>query len=136
MVRSWGDRISLNLPGDHPDLKRRFQIPEMGKINKKGFGKALFLILPFLSRVALICNLCFLGALVVRILPQNLNWNGFWIRTLLVSGLILAIPANLAVISLSVFQGIYRNRPSGFFPRFFLWTSALMVLIEVVYWLF
>lgn len=83
----------------------------------------------------MICNACFIGGLVLRFVSLDIPLNNTLIRTILVIGFLIAIPANLLVLLLTMILAInVKTRPK--LPWWLIACNMALFSMELGYWLY
>lgn len=85
----------------------------------------------FFSRVALLCNLCFLLIYLMRYVPQLKE--GFFVSTIIITGLVLAIVINLIVNLFYILIKVgYKKPVTPYVPAWLVVTNFLFFLIQAI----
>jgi hypothetical protein len=85
----------------------------------------------FFSRVALLCNICFLLTFFMRYVPQLKG--GFFISTIVITGLILSILINFVVNLLYIIIQVGFKKPiSRFVPVWLVVTNFLFFVVQAI----
>lgn len=84
----------------------------------------------FFSRVALLCNLCFLITFLLRYAPELKS--GFFVSTIVVMGLVLGIVIN-SLVNLLYVLAILAGKPIfRFVPLWLIITNILFFLFQAI----
>jgi len=86
-------------------------------------------LLRFLSRVAFICNICYLLASVIQYIPNPPE--GPIVSNIIVLGYFLAIILNLLVSVALLITGVLRKKPLEV-PRWLVTTNLIFMIIQSV----
>lgn len=85
----------------------------------------------FLSRVALICNICFLVTILLQYIPFLSN--GAVSSTLIITGSVLAGIINIIVTALVIFLLVTRRPVSNYVPSWLLITNLLIFVVQILF---
>ena len=86
--------------------------------------------LAFLSRVAFLCNVCFLLALFANYIPFIKN--GVITSTIIIMGKVLAIIVNMLVVLLYVALMVARKSIFSFVPKWIIIVNFLFFILQVI----
>ncbi|MBO9571480.1 MAG: hypothetical protein J7497_04645 [Chitinophagaceae bacterium] len=85
----------------------------------------------FLSRVALICNICFLASILLQHVPFLSN--GALSSTLIITGTVLAVVINILITALYV-SLLIRRRPIGnYVPYWLVAANLLIFVVQIIF---
>lgn len=85
----------------------------------------------FFSRVALLCNLCFLLTYLMRYVPQLKE--GFFVSTIIITGLVLSIVINFIVNLLYMLIKLgYRKPLTAYVPAWLAITNFLFFVVQAI----
>lgn len=84
----------------------------------------------FFSRVALLCNLCFLVTFLLRYAPGLKS--SFFVSTIIIMGLVLGIVINTLVNILYLATTISRRPISRFVPLWLIITNILFFIFQAI----
>lgn len=82
----------------------------------------------FLSKIAFICNLCFIGALAIREMEAMQDPV---VSTILIAGLVLSIPANVMTLFLYAVVLIQRKPIRNFIPVWLAISNFLFITFQI-----
>jgi hypothetical protein len=84
----------------------------------------------FFSRVAFLCNLCFLFTLVMHYVPALKN--AFVISTIIIIGLVMSVIINATVSIISIYFLLSGRRVAQYVPVWLLVTNFLFFIIQAI----
>lgn len=85
----------------------------------------------FLSRVALICNICFLVTALLSYVPFLAN--GAISSTLIITGSVLSIIVNSLVILLYTLLLITRSPVKNYVPAWLIITNLIIFVLQIIF---
>ncbi len=85
----------------------------------------------FFSRVALICNICFLVTALLRFVPFLAN--GALSSTLIITGSVLSILINSLLVVLYLLLIITRRPITNYVPAWLVITNFLIFVLQVIF---
>ena len=85
----------------------------------------------FFSRVALICNICFLVTALLRFVP--FLDNGALSSTLIITGSVLAILINSLLVLLYIILLITRRPIKNYVPAWLVITNFLIFVLQIIF---
>ena len=85
----------------------------------------------FLSRVALICNVCFLLSLVLQLIPEADN--GIISSTIIILGVVLSIVVNIVVTVFSLFFILTKRRLTDGLPGWIISINFLFFTFQIIH---
>jgi hypothetical protein len=84
----------------------------------------------FFSRVALLCNICFVFAFLIRYVPVLKD--GLFVSTIIVIGLVLSIVINILVNIFYVIITMSNAPVSRYVPRWLVATNFLFFVFQAI----
>jgi hypothetical protein len=87
----------------------------------------------FFSRITLICNVCFLLALILKTI-KGIDDNQFVTGTIAVLGLLLAVILNVLLLLISLF--LFLTKKGDLIPRSLFLINMLCFILQIFYFFY